>query len=72
MAKGAKLSCWPLPLCCYKNGGNRIYKTECRALLIKLGLVEINTSVREICLQQIHISYSMVLHIIRADILRVA
>ena len=35
---------------CYKNwgaGGSRIYKTDCRALLIKLGLGEENTSVRE-------------------------
>ena len=51
LAKGARLSCWPLPLCSYKNGvgggGSRIYKTDCRALLIKLGLGEENTSVRE-------------------------
>ena len=29
-----------------KMGGSRIYKTDCRALLIKLGLGKENTSVR--------------------------
>ena len=50
MAKGLRLPCWPLPLCNYKSskvGGSRIYKTGCRALLVKLGLGEENTSVRE-------------------------